>query len=214
MDYNFYNSIQKKKHFVSPRVPNNLRFLLLPPRNSRATSSNVSTNVIVDRPIKSLVRPRDLHCGQATRKRVRHKQGLRITIGNARVVVNASRSASRRSFLFSFPPRFLSLSSLLLFDFSLLERRERERERLSLDSWVATRNNYCGGRREEKVANDRSTISDSPPFISCFLEVFITWTGGKEHNFAFKYPVVVLCTDPLDQIWKRERDFFFSRRDP
>lgn len=32
--------------------------------------------------------------------------------------------------------------------------------------------------------------------------------GGKEHNFAFKYPVVVLCTDPLDQIWKRERDFF------
>lgn len=92
---------------------------------------------------------------------------------------------------------------------SLSSREEGERERLSLDSWVATRNNYCGGRREEKVANDRSTISDSPPFISCFLEVFITWTGGKEHNFAFKYPVVVLCTDPLDQIWKRERDFFF-----
>lgn len=192
-------------------MPNNLRFLLLPPRNSRATSSNVSTNVIVDRPIKSLVRPRDLHCGQATRKRVRHKQGLRITIGNARVVVNASRSAS---FLSVFVPSSLSIP---LFPSSvrfLSPREKRKKERLSLDSWVATRNNYCGGRREEKVANDRSTISDSPPFISCFLEVFITWTGGKEHNFAFKYPVVVLCTDPLDQIWKRERDFFFSRRDP
>lgn len=64
------NSIQEKKNisFVSPRVPSNLRFP--PPRNSRAATGNVPTNVIVDRPIKSLVRPRDLHyCGQATRKR-------------------------------------------------------------------------------------------------------------------------------------------------
>lgn len=105
-------------------------------------------------------------------------------------------------FRFLSPFRSISFSS----------KEKEARERLSLDSWVATTNNYCGGKgREEKVANDRSTISDSPPFISCFLEVFITWRGGgggKEHNFAFKYPVVVLCTDPLDQIWKRERDFF------
>lgn len=212
MDYNFYNSIQKKKHFVSPRVPNNLRFLLLPPRNSRATSSNVSTNVIVDRPIKSLVRPRDLHCGQATRKRVRHKQGLRITIGNARVVVNASRSASRRSFLFSFPPRFLSLSSLLLFDFSLLERRERERDSASTRGWRRGIIIAGGeGRRRLRTIDRRSRIR--PPLFLASWKFLSPGPGGRNTILHLNTPLLYFV--PILSIRSGSaKEIFFSRRDP
>lgn len=85
-----------------------------------------------DRPIKSLVRPR----GERDR--------LRITIGDARVVVNASRSASRRFSPFSFlPPSVRSLSP---------------RKRGSTRGW---RRIIIAGRGERTI--DRSTIS---PFAS------------------------------------------------
>lgn len=98
------------------------------------------------------------------REREWDRPGLRITIGNARLVVNASRSASRRFSPFSFlPPSVRSLSP---------------RKRGSTRGW---RRIIIAGR-----GNDRSIDRRYLPLLLASWK-FLSPGEGEEHNFAFKY---------------------------